>query len=84
MSFFSTAGADANNSPTVKFTTRSKIRFVIVVAPTDSFNRLTTQGCFFLSKLYFAVAVSASSMAVSRTAGGVAIGKAGKPFVKQR
>ncbi len=47
----------------------------MVVALTDSFKTLTTQGCFFLSTLFFAVAVSASSIAVSGAAKGVAIGE---------
>ena len=80
VSSFSTADADPNNSPTVKFTLRFKIRFVMVVAPTDFFKTLTTRGCFFLSTLFFAVAVSASNMAVSKAAEGVAMGEGGTGF----
>ncbi len=52
----------------------------MVVAPTDSFKTLTTQGCFFLPTPFFAVAVSASSMAVSGAAEGVAMSEAETGF----
>ena len=81
MCSFLTAGADANNLPTVKFTQRSKIRFVIVIAPKDSFKILTTLGCLFLSILFLAVAVSASSIVVPRATEGIAMGEASKGFL---
>lgn len=80
VSCFSTEGADANNPATVKFIVRSKIRFVILVAYTDSFKTLTTRECSFLSKLFFAVAVFTSSIVVSGEAEGVLIVEAGTGF----
>ncbi len=80
VSCFSTAGADANNSPTVRITVRSKICFVMAIAPTDSFKTLISQEFFFLSTLFSLVAVSVSSIAVSGEAEEVAIGKEGKRF----
>ena len=80
VSCFSTANTDVNHSPIVKFTPRSKICFVMVLAPTNSFKTVTTRWCFFFSKLFLAVAVSASSMAVSGAAKGVAISEEGTRF----
>lgn len=65
VNYFSTAGAEASNSPTVKFTPRSKIRLIIIVALTNSFNILITHEYFFLSIVFFGPPVSASSIVVS-------------------
>ena len=56
------------------------MRFVIIVASTDSFKTLTTDGCLFLSISFLAVDVSSSSRAVSGATEGVVMGEAGKGF----
>ena len=65
VSYFSTADADASNLPTVKHTPRSRIRYVIVVAPIDSLKTLTTYGClYFATHFHFILALSASDIPV--------------------
>lgn len=80
VSCFSIAGVDANNLPIVKFTLRSKILFVIVLAPTNSFKTLTTWRCYFFSKLFFAIVIFASSITVVGTVEEVIVGEVGTGF----
>lgn len=64
VSYFSIAGANANNLPIVRFIPRSKIRFVMVVTPIDSFKILPTRRCFFFSIFFFAIAIFASNIGI--------------------
>lgn len=74
VSYFSIASADAGNLPTVEFTPRSKICFMIVVVPIDSFKILTTWEYFFFSILFLFLAVYALSITILRATEGVIIG----------
>lgn len=74
------AGADASNILTIRLTPRSKIYLVMVVAPTDSFKTLITQGYFFLSTLFFFMAGLASCIAVLGAVKGVTMEEVGVRF----
>lgn len=80
VSCFSTAGTDANNSPTIKLIPKSKICFMIVVALADSFKTLTTWGYLFLSTLLLLIAISASGIGIMGAVGGVTMGEGGTRF----
>ena len=71
VNYFLIAGVDANNSPTVRLTSRSKICFVIVVALTDSFKTLLTRRCLFFSTFFLFIAVFTSGIAVLEAVEGV-------------
>lgn len=55
VSYFSIANAEANSFLIVKLNSRSKICFIIVIAPTNSFKTLTTQGCLLRSRSFFVI-----------------------------
>lgn len=55
MSCISIDGIDASNSSTIWLIPRSRIHFVMVVAPIDSFKILTTYGCFFCSTFFLVI-----------------------------
>ncbi len=80
MSCFLTTGADVSNLPMVRFILRSKIYFMMIVALTDFFKTLITQGYFFLLIILFAKVVFISSIAVSRIIEKVTIGKVKAEF----
>ena len=80
MSYFSTANANASYLPTVKFTPRFKIHFVIVVAPTNFFKTLTTQECLLFSTLFLLIAVFASGIAILGAVEEVTMGEVGVKF----
>lgn len=65
VSCFSIAATEVSYSPTVKFTPRSRIRLVIIIALIDFFNTLTSWGCFFLSNIFLGSLASASDIAAS-------------------
>ena len=52
------------------------MRFMIVVALIDFFKIFITQGYFFLSMLFFAIAISASNIGVLRVVKRVIVGEA--------
>lgn len=80
MSYFLTAGTDASNSLTIRLISRSKIRFIMMVAPIDSCKTLTTWGKFFLLTLFFPMAILASYIIISAVAEKVTMGGVGARF----
>lgn len=70
----STAGIDANSLPILNLTLRSKIWFVMVVAPTNFFETLTTCRYLFFSILFFTIKISASGRTISGATEGAATG----------
>lgn len=59
---------EANSSPTVKLTPRSKVCIVIVVVPIDFLKTLTIPKCFFFTIFFFIVLISISGITVCNTA----------------
>lgn len=62
MSCFSMTDTKARSSPTIKLAPKFKIRFMIIVVPTDLFKTPTTLG-YFLCSIFFLALGSKSSIA---------------------
>lgn len=60
VSYLLTAGIEENNSPTMRFTSRSKMRLVIMVARIDSFKTSTTLERFLHSTFFFIVGLEST------------------------